>query len=95
MTVARTVENRNDTRAAALYSTRSCPDRKAASTHRNPPPQQRERSGGDRPERFAKAAASGASVPIIDLEDAVATAGKPGPVIERASRVLTAAGISI
>ncbi|MFI6926943.1 HpcH/HpaI aldolase/citrate lyase family protein [Nonomuraea spiralis] len=31
---------------------------------------------GDRPERFAKAAASGADVVIIDLEDAVAPAGK-------------------
>lgn len=32
---------------------------------------------GDRPERFAKAAASGADVVIIDLEDAVAAAEKP------------------
>ncbi|GAB15910.1 putative citrate lyase beta chain [Arthrobacter globiformis NBRC 12137] len=32
---------------------------------------------GDRPERFAKAAASGADVVIIDLEDAVAPADKP------------------
>lgn len=32
---------------------------------------------GDRPERFAKAAASGAGVPIIDLEDAVAPEAKP------------------
>ncbi len=32
---------------------------------------------GDRPERFAKAAASGADRIIIDLEDAVAPAGKP------------------
>ena len=31
---------------------------------------------GDRPERFAKAAASGADVVIIDLEDAVAPAAK-------------------
>ena len=32
---------------------------------------------GDRPERFAKAAGSGAGVVIIDLEDAVAAADKP------------------
>ncbi|TDL39651.1 HpcH/HpaI aldolase/citrate lyase family protein [Arthrobacter nitrophenolicus] len=32
---------------------------------------------GDRPERFAKAAASGADVVIIDLEDAVAAGEKP------------------
>src|SRR5699024_7526752 len=32
---------------------------------------------GDRPERFAKAAAAGAGVVIIDLEDAVAWATKP------------------
>jgi citrate lyase subunit beta/citryl-CoA lyase len=32
---------------------------------------------GDRPERFAKAAASGADVVIIDLEDAVAQDAKP------------------
>ncbi|MFF1253904.1 HpcH/HpaI aldolase/citrate lyase family protein [Pseudarthrobacter sp. NPDC058329] len=32
---------------------------------------------GDRPERFAKAAGSGADVVIIDLEDAVAAADKP------------------
>ncbi len=31
---------------------------------------------GDRPERFAKAAASGADAVIIDLEDAVASAAK-------------------
>jgi citrate lyase subunit beta/citryl-CoA lyase len=31
---------------------------------------------GDRPERFAKAAASGADVVIIDLEDAVAPDAK-------------------
>ena len=32
---------------------------------------------GDRPERFAKAAASGADALILDLEDAVAPANKP------------------
>ncbi|WP_345382287.1 CoA ester lyase [Pseudonocardia yuanmonensis] len=32
---------------------------------------------GDRPERFAKAAASGADVVVLDLEDAVAPAAKP------------------
>ena len=32
---------------------------------------------GDRPERFAKAAASGADAVILDLEDSVATAAKP------------------
>ena len=32
---------------------------------------------GDRPERFAKAAASGAHQVILDLEDAVAPAAKP------------------
>ncbi len=32
---------------------------------------------GDRPERFAKAAASGAHAVILDLEDAVAAAAKP------------------
>lgn len=32
---------------------------------------------GDRPERFAKAAASGADVIILDLEDSVAPAAKP------------------
>lgn len=32
---------------------------------------------GDRPERFAKAAASGADVVVLDLEDAVAPADKP------------------
>ncbi|GAA3093420.1 aldolase/citrate lyase family protein [Nonomuraea salmonea] len=37
---------------------------------------------GDRPERFAKAVASGADVVIIDLEDAVAppfARTRPGP----------------
>ena len=32
---------------------------------------------GDRPERFAKAAASGADAIILDLEDAVALPAKP------------------
>ncbi|WP_231498289.1 HpcH/HpaI aldolase/citrate lyase family protein [Pseudonocardia halophobica] len=32
---------------------------------------------GDRPERFAKAAASGADLVVLDLEDAVAPAAKP------------------
>jgi citrate lyase subunit beta/citryl-CoA lyase len=33
---------------------------------------------GDRPERFAKALASGSDAVVLDLEDAVAPAGKPG-----------------
>jgi citrate lyase subunit beta/citryl-CoA lyase len=33
---------------------------------------------GDRPERFAKALASGADAVVLDLEDAVAPAAKPG-----------------
>lgn len=33
---------------------------------------------GDRPDRFAKAAASGADVVVLDLEDAVGAAGKVG-----------------
>jgi citrate lyase subunit beta / citryl-CoA lyase len=33
---------------------------------------------GDRPERFAKAVASGADAVIFDLEDAVTAAGRPG-----------------
>jgi len=33
---------------------------------------------GNRPDRFAKAAASGADVVVLDLEDAVAAAEKPG-----------------
>jgi citrate lyase subunit beta/citryl-CoA lyase len=37
---------------------------------------------GNRPERFAKAAASGADLVIIDLEDAVATEDKDGALAE-------------
>lgn len=32
---------------------------------------------GDRPDRFAKAAAAGADMVILDLQDAVAPAAKP------------------
>ncbi len=37
---------------------------------------------GDRPERFAKAEASGADAVIFDLEDAVAAANRPRARVE-------------
>jgi citrate lyase subunit beta/citryl-CoA lyase len=46
---------------------------------------------GDRPERFAKAAASGADVIVIDLEDAVAP-GSKAAARSAAAHALTAAG---
>src|SRR5665213_1589505 len=46
---------------------------------------------GDRPERFAKAVASGADAAIVDLEDAVAPSAKP--VARNAARLSFAAGL--
>jgi citrate lyase subunit beta / citryl-CoA lyase len=45
---------------------------------------------GDRPERFAKAVASGADAVIFDLEDAVVPDGRPGARVEIASYLATA-----
>lgn len=50
---------------------------------------------GDRPERFAKAAASGTDVVIIDLEDAVAPAHKPRAREEALRWLATAAPASV
>jgi citrate lyase subunit beta/citryl-CoA lyase len=46
---------------------------------------------GDRPERYAKALASGADATIVDLEDAVAPGAKP--VARHAARLSFAAGL--
>lgn len=48
---------------------------------------------GNHPERFARAAASGADAVIINLEDAVGTVAAAGsmidkPVLERARRII-------